>query len=95
VGDAPGADFRSVGGGYEHSCGLRRNDKAVCWGINDYGKTSETPTSVSFRFLSVGGAHNCGIKLNDRVKCWGSDDASQVSDTPRRTRFRVVDAASY
>jgi len=54
-----------------HSCGLKSDGSAVCWGRNEYGQTNVT--GGTFVQLSAAGrSHTCGLKSDGRATCWGS-----------------------
>ncbi len=58
-----------------HSCGLRLDGTAVCWGDNRDGQT-DAPSGV-FTSVSAGDAHSCGLRLDGTVVCWGA-----IADAP-------------
>lgn len=75
----------SASTGVGHSCGIRSNDEAYCWGSSALGRQGDgettfnfTPTLVSGGFtwidISAGRAHTCGVRSNGAAYCWG--DAS-------------------
>lgn len=75
----------SASTGVGHSCGIRSNDEAYCWGSSALGRQGDgettfnfTPTLVSGGFtwidISAGQAHTCGVRSNGAAYCWG--DAS-------------------
>lgn len=89
--------FRSVVSGQSHSCGLTRDGRAFCWGMNDAGQTGigsrvpivQRPTAVfgGYRFLSLaaGSRHTCGISVDGETLCWGANSNSQLGiNTARR-----------
>lgn len=79
------------GGSYsEHSCGIKANGEAWCWGY-DYkgnlgvGTTSPmfTPQQIqTFKFsqISTSGLHSCGYTLDEQLMCWGGNDSGQLGD---------------
>lgn len=68
-GPGNGYDFISVAAGTRHTCGLRANGRALCWGDDIEGATA-APEDI-FRELSAGADYTCGIKTDSRVSCWG------------------------
>lgn len=84
IADDGGFAYTSVACGRDHCCGLRTDDRVVCFGANDFGQcggggTSETPilptvTSEEhfYHHISAGYYHTCGLRANDsRAMCWG------------------------
>lgn len=81
----------SLGG--DHSCALKSNGDAWCWGDNADGQLghnssdteSNTPVQIdnsnmgSVASLSLGGDHSCALKTNGTVWCWGSNVYGQLS----------------
>ncbi len=66
-----------------HSCGMRNNGRAYCWGENTNGRLGDgtttnrgSPTQISgsytdWQTLAVGGSHSCGIRNAGTLYCWG------------------------
>jgi alpha-tubulin suppressor-like RCC1 family protein len=81
-----------VAAGERHTCAVRPDGSAVCWGDNTYGQLGtgstggreEAPmrvaTDASFVALSSGFMHTCGITTDGRVLCWGHSSAGQLGD---------------
>ena len=53
----------SIGSGRHHSCGLRPDGSAVCWGSNRYGQSSP-PENETYASISSGGYHTCALRLD-------------------------------
>ena len=78
----------SVGGG--HTCGVRTNGTAYCWGHNEAGElglgnTADQliPAAVSsqsplWTAVTAGGNHTCGIRDNANLYCWGYNKQGQL-----------------
>jgi len=62
--------YKQISAGYTHTCGLKNDGSAICWGNNDYGQT--TVPSGTFTQISAGGLHTCGLKSDGSAVCWGS-----------------------
>ncbi len=79
-----GLRFGQISAGVDHTCGVTTDNRAYCWGRNDYGQLGDgttesklTPVPVAggrrFRVVSVGNFHSCGITPADVLFCWGSN----------------------
>ena len=69
------------------SCAIASDDKAYCWGSNDFGRlgnnstaNSRVPVAVNtsgvlagktIKQISAGGTHTCAIASDDKAYCWG------------------------
>ena len=83
--------FIAVSAGMEHSCGIRTDATAVCWGRNDAGQAN-TPRG-RFTAITAGEEHSCGIRTDATVTCWGRNDAGQT-DAPR-DEFTAITAGQW
>lgn len=82
--------LQQVAAGGEHTCGLRADGKAFCWGSNFSGEIGDGTTtqrlfgtevaSGQFTQLSSGWSHNCGLTNSGAVRCWGSNHYGQLGD---------------
>lgn len=73
-----------------HSCALKADNTAYCWGMGSKGQlgsgqagSSLIPVAVvgppqGFSSLTTGGNHTCAIIAPDTPKCWGFDEFGQV-----------------
>ncbi len=66
-----------VSTGIHHSCALRNDGFAYCWGENYAGQSS--PPRGAF-FLQIDSAYysNCGLKPNHALACWGGNNQGQT-----------------
>jgi len=77
--------FVAIGAGRHHTCALRADGRAVCWG---YGAAQPWPaggplpvvrtptvaaTSEPFTALTVRGYQDCGLGASGATYCWGLD----------------------
>ena len=82
---------------HQHICGIRSsNGTVVCWGLDDQGQTSRTPTSDAFSQISAGVRHTCGILGSGasagEVRCWGRSQESFVPSEHADATFKAVEA---
>ena len=68
-----------------HACGVRSDDLAICWGLNQYGQlgtgstapvtVADTPVKGLGKVLDVGPGENrsCAVTMAGVVKCWGQN----------------------
>ena len=71
-----------ISAGEYHTCGLRPNGQADCWGAelaaNDAGQAVDQVGP--FIQVGAGAIHSCGLKRDGRVECWGSNAYGQAED---------------
>ena len=62
-------DLVTIVSGLSHSCGLRADGTAVCWGEDWYGQTS----GPAGPFTAVGAfrRYSCGARPRGGIECWG------------------------
>ena len=74
-----------------HTCAVRTDGKAVCWGYNNSsqlgdGTTTNAKVPVEVKDLpevveiATGYAHTCAIDKSSKVWCWGYNVYSQIGD---------------
>ena len=82
----------SISAGALHTCGVKRNGSAICWGSNEdeFGNVFDqaTPPDGEFASVSAGLLHTCGVKRDGSVTCWGWNDDGQA--TPPVGEFASV-----
>lgn len=90
----------ATGGG--HTCALRRNEQADCWGSNVSGQLgngtttdSKIPVPVIYPLgevfaMTAGTEHTCAIDANLGVSCWGANVDGQLGDGTRIQRLNPV-----
>jgi alpha-tubulin suppressor-like RCC1 family protein/uncharacterized protein YjdB len=82
--------FRSVTAGSDHSCGITTDNRAFCWGNNDWRQlgsgTAPTSTPVvvpgnlSFAKITAGQSYTCGLTTGGDTYCWGANSIGQLGD---------------
>jgi alpha-tubulin suppressor-like RCC1 family protein len=84
--------WNSLDAGTHHTCGVKTDNTAWCWGGNLYGEVgpgtdvgppNPTPTQVpgAWSSLTTGDGHTCGVKTDNTAWCWGSNDGGQLGTT--------------
>ena len=56
--------------GYNHSCLLRSDGSASCWGNNRSGLATP-PEDTPFTLINSGLTHTCTQRVDGAVVCWG------------------------
>ena len=83
----PNERFVTISSGAYHTCALRQDGAAVCWGArmsnthplreNSFGQ-SEPPAGEVFTAISCGDLHTCALRPDGTPVCWGKG----FPDTP-------------
>jgi alpha-tubulin suppressor-like RCC1 family protein len=96
--------FRQVSTRRDHTCGVTTDDRAFCWGWNQFGQLGDgttppgtdrpTPGAVAgglrFRRVSAGGEHTCGVTTDNRGFCWGFNENGGLGDGTTTIRLTPV-----
>jgi hypothetical protein len=81
--------WSSLTAGGAHSCGVKTDGTAWCWGYNSSGRLGDgtttdraSPTQVpgSWSSLTAGYWHSCGVKPDGTAWCWGDNGYGQLGD---------------
>ncbi len=84
--------FTSITAGEQHTCALRNDKAAMCWGKDDVGQLGNDPTLANsavpqlvagnhlYASLDAGRAHTCGVDTGGAAWCWGWDGNGQLGD---------------
>jgi len=85
-----GITFRAISAGADHTCGVATDNRAFCWGNNDWRQlgtgtvftTSPTLVSETLRFakITAGTSFTCGITTGNETYCWGANSIGQIGD---------------
>ena len=82
----PSSDrFKSI----SDRCGVRLDDKIVCWGDNAHGEAPPGPSADSFQSVS----HVCGLRLDGRMVCWGDNSDGGAPPGPSSDRFKSISSS--
>jgi alpha-tubulin suppressor-like RCC1 family protein len=96
----PPVIFASIVAGWDHSCGLRSDGAAFCWGNNEVGQLGDktltsrlTPVPVfggfAFTQLVAGGFHTCGLTTTGQAYCWGLGEDGQLGSGRQLPHYAV------
>lgn len=66
-----------VDAGRSHSCGVRADGAAACWGRNQLGQAS--PPGGAFTQVTTGADHTCGIRVDGSITCWGANGVGELN----------------
>ncbi|HEY1139766.1 MAG TPA: PxKF domain-containing protein [Lysobacter sp.] len=66
--------------GVGHTCALRQDGTASCWGFDDNGKV--TPPPGAFMELSATFENTCGLRGDGSVECWGAGFTARDGNPP-------------
>jgi Bacterial Ig-like domain (group 2)/Regulator of chromosome condensation (RCC1) repeat len=87
--EVTGLDLSTITVGQTHSCGLRRDGVAFCWGDGSTGalgrgntessnRPRRVPGGLTFAQLKAGPFLTCGVTPSGDTYCWGRNDLSQT-----------------
>lgn len=79
--------FKDVAAGGTHTCAIRVDGSAECWGAKGTGET-KPPTGLTFKSVTAGQYHSCGLLTTGKVTCWGEANGQP----PQDAGFLSVDA---
>ncbi len=95
-------DWASISAGYDHTCGVRTDGTAWCWGWNSDGQLGDGTTTKRKSPVRVGTAnnwdsisagnydHTCGVRTNGTAWCWGQNGYGQLGDGTTTKRLSPV-----
>lgn len=68
--EPPPGPFVELACGAVHTCGIRPNGHAECWGLNNLGQL-DIPTDEPFQHIRSLGSETCGVTVDGNAHCWG------------------------
>lgn len=83
--------FKQISTGADHTCGVTTDNRAYCWGHNDWRQfatnapaQSGTPVAVapelSFASITAGTSFTCGVTTTGAGYCFGASGLGQLGD---------------
>lgn len=80
---SPGNFSGKITASTDHTCGIKPDGTAWCWGLGTHGRLGHGSTSNStvpvrvlnpgpWGMISAGNSHTCGIKTDGSAWCWGN-----------------------
>ncbi len=100
---SPGTELTGISAGTNHTCAVKTNGTALCWGHNNHGQLGDgtttdrlNPTLVpdisSLLTASLGGTHSCvWNSARNLVYCWGLNQHGQLGDGTTANRLSPVE----
>lgn len=67
----------SIGAGHNHTCRIRSDNSAHCWG-RDFAGAATAPAG-EFLQVVAGSAHSCGLRTDGSATCWGDNTFGQAT----------------
>lgn len=83
--------WTSIDAGLIHTCGVSSLNRLYCWGRNNSGQVTGTPSSnlltpqevhsgTSWVQAAAGGGHSCAVDSSGSARCWGMNSSGQRGD---------------
>ncbi len=77
-------DFTQISLAGSPACGIRENNRAVCWGpafrFDSDRSGGDPPSTTEFEALGCGWLYCCGLTTDETIKCWGEFDSDQIPE---------------
>jgi alpha-tubulin suppressor-like RCC1 family protein len=92
----------AISGGGQHTCAVKGNGSAVCWGVSSRGQLGNgslalqlEPTGVlglggGVLAISAGHVHTCALTGGGAVLCWGDNLSGELGDGSMMMRSTPV-----
>ena len=56
------------------TCALDGSGNIECWGLDQDGQVSNTPSASGYIAVDAGLYFNCALNSSQIIECWGEDD---------------------
>ena len=70
--------FLAIAAGGSHSCAIKTNGQAQCWGLNSSDQAPKL-TNGPFLAIAAGGSHTCALRTSGKTECWGLDGSGRTA----------------
>ena len=95
------SSWATLTAGSFHTCGVRTDGTAWCWGYNSYGQfgdgslvSSGIPvqvgTATTWATLAAADHHTCGVRTDTTAWCWGTNDNGELGNGTTSTTLVPV-----
>ena len=85
------AQFATIAVGSGRSCGVKKDDTALCWYDEWITKPpTEALAKTTFKALAGGYEHVCGVRTDGKLVCWGSNRRGQAPRGPTAELYKDV-----
>jgi alpha-tubulin suppressor-like RCC1 family protein len=95
---AGGYGYLALDAGESHVCGIRNDQRTLCWGTTSSTAGSNAPVVVpgglTFVAISAGGDVACALTRTGQAYCWGKNEYGQFGDGTSFTQSAVPVAVS-
>jgi alpha-tubulin suppressor-like RCC1 family protein len=72
----------AVAAGGLHTCAIRTDGAAACWGSNAAGQRTVPPGLGAVIAITAGDRHTCALRVDGTPDCWGDDGSGQSTIPP-------------
>jgi len=98
---AAAARMPTIAAGYSHTCAVRSDGSARCWGYNNRGQLGDNTKIERLTPVPVSGLSNavaiaaasyftCAVRSDGSVRCWGDNAYGQLGDGTTTDRLTPV-----
>ena len=101
-----GHQYTAISAGEGHTCAIRTDKKAVCWGyhadtryaVPGWGSDAQGFGSIDYKAVATGGQPNCAIKESDgSLSCWNTEKSQYLpgEEILAMTGFKSLGSGSH